>query len=242
MCVSTPQDEGNLTFEVRDTEVSYIQTKNTNQKGTTKQSRSDKPGGQRERADPRLATTGDAVASRASLRQFAKSTPSAAAPSKLTSDEENSQKGKLSHSAQLTVSTGQNKAQLGLNKSNIGEDKSSAQVDFAVRPRSFSSCQGTRTKTIVNKKWQELVPLLDSTGIPINKTVSDLLKLYPSEKVESAVALLKARKRDKHIPNLSGYFVAALKGDWGGKTSPHCQSDRHSKSKEIDRASIFKHW
>lgn len=66
------------------------------------------------------------------------------------------------------------------------------------------------------------------------------MKLYPSEKVESAVALLKARKREKHIPNLSGYFVAALKGDWGSKTSIGSQSDRFDG--EIDTAAVFHHW
>ena len=43
-----------------------------------------------------------------------------------------------------------------------------------------------RVEYTVNKKWQELIPIFDSAGVPINKTVKDLLKLYPREKVESA--------------------------------------------------------
>lgn len=60
LCNSTPQLEKNQTLEVRDTEVSYIETKNTNQKETAKRS--------------------------------------AAALSKLASDEENSQKSRFSFS------------------------------------------------------------------------------------------------------------------------------------------------
>lgn len=39
MCNTPSQGEGNLTLEVRDIEVSYIETKNTNQKETAKQMR-----------------------------------------------------------------------------------------------------------------------------------------------------------------------------------------------------------
>ena len=81
---------------------------------------------------------------------------------------------------------------------------------------------------------------LDSTGIPINKTVTNLLKLYPKEKVESAIALLKVRKREKHIPNPSGYFVSALKGDWAGQnlvSVMKVQGDR-----QTDKAAVFRHW
>ncbi len=218
MCVSTPQLEKNQTLEVRDTEVSLYRDKEYTKKETTEQK---------------------------SDRLINKLNTLAAASPKQALQEEISSRQRLDSSAELTASISQKKVKLELNKSNTDKDKSSAQVDFAVRPRSFSSCQGTRTKTIVNKKWQELVPLLDSAGIPINKTVSDLLKLYPSEKVENAIALLKARKREKHIPNLSGYFVAALKGDWGSKILIESESqdgDRHSKSEEIDTAAIFRHW
>ncbi len=188
LCNSTPQLEKTQTLEVRDTEVSYIETKNTIKEITAKRS--------------------------------------AAALSKLASDEENSQKGRSPHSAKLIASIGQKKVKSELNKSNTDKDKNSAQVDF-----------------IVNKKWQELVPLLDGAGIPINKTVSDLLKLYPSEKVESAVALLKARKREKHIPNLSGYFVSALKGDWGSKILIGSESqDGDRRLSEIDKVAVFRHW
>ena len=75
----------------------------------------------------------------------------------------------------------------------------------------------------------------------MNKTVTNLLKLYPPQKVESAIALLKARKRDSHIPNPSGYFVSALKGDWGAKNLVSEESgDRVSE--EVDKAAVFRHW
>ena len=106
-------------------------------------------------------------------------------------------------------------------QSNPTEEKSSARVDC-----------------IVNKDWKSLISLLDSTGVPINKTIKDLLKLYPTEKVERAIALIKARKRDQYIPNPSGYFVAALKGDW---TSQNLVAEDES-DREVDKGAVFRHW
>ena len=69
----------------------------------------------------------------------------------------------------------------------------------------------------------------------MNKTIRGLLKLYPAEKIERAIAILKERKRDQHIPNLSGYFVAALKGDW---SSINVVGD----SEDVDKGAVFRHW
>jgi len=79
--------------------------------------------------------------------------------------------------------------------------------------------------------------LLDGAGIAINKTLKDLLKLYPSERVENAIAIVKARKREQHIPNLSGYFVSALKGDWGSTNVVN-----NSEPEEVDKGAVFRHW
>ena len=48
---------------------------------------------------------------------------------------------------------------------------------------------------------------------------------------------MKARKRKKHIPNPSGYFVSALKEDWGSQNLVSNESDR-----QIDKAAVFRHW
>ena len=130
--------------------------------------------------------------------------------------EEKNQKDSYLHSDQLKASPSQNKAQSEENKSNPVKEKKVGGVDY-----------------IVNKK---LMSLLDSTGIPINKTIKDLLKLYPVEKVENAIALVRARKREQHIPNPSGYFVAALKGDWGASVT--LAGDRE----EVDQVAVFRHW
>ncbi len=61
--------------------------------------------------------------------------------------------------------------------------------------------------------------------------------MYPKEKVEAAIALVRARKREQQIPNPSGYFVSALKGDWGSKNVVSPQSDG-----EVDQAAVFRHW
>lgn len=65
---------------------------------------------------------------------------------------------------------------------NIDEDKKSVEVDY-----------------IVNAKWKDLIVNLDSAGIPINKTVISLLKMYSSEEVKGAIAIFQSRKRDKYI-------------------------------------------
>ena len=199
MCVSTPQDERNQTLEMRDSNISYIETKNTNQKETTKQE--------------------------LSYYQKTESISIAAALPKSALKEEVNQKGNNPYSAKLTATLGQKKHKSEPNKSNPSEETNVAGVDY-----------------IINTKWKALIPELDKVGIPINKTVINLLKLYPPQKVENAIALLKARKRDSHIPNLSGYFVSALKGDWGSQNLVSDEGDRHSKSEEIDQAAVFRHW
>ncbi|MGL5832777.1 MAG: hypothetical protein ACRC1Z_06020 [Waterburya sp.] len=95
---------------------------------------------------------------------------------------------------ELTASVGQNKAKSEQINQNIGRDKKAGRVDY-----------------IVNKDWEKQIEELDSTGIPVNKTVINLLKMYTSEQVKGVIAIFRSRKRDQHIPNPSGYFVVALK-------------------------------
>jgi len=148
----------------------------------------------------------------------------AAAGLKKPFKEGESQTERNPHTESSTASPGQKKVKSEAMQSNSGDEKNTAKVDY-----------------IVNKDWWSLLPLLDSTGVPINKTIKDLLKLYPEEKVKSAIAILKERKREKHVSNPSGYFVAALQGDWS------CQNvavgepgDRESE--EVDKGAVFRHW
>ena len=145
---------------------------------------------------------------------------SAAAPLKIALKEEVKPKQSIPHSAGLTVPVGQKKQQSGDDVPNIGKENKVAQVDH-----------------IVNKRWRSQIQELDSTGIPINKTVINLLKIYESEQVNNAIALFKVRKREQHIPNPGGYFVAALKEDWASKNLVSSESGA-----EIDAASVFRHW
>ena len=145
----------------------------------------------------------------------------AAASPKTALEEEKSQWSRNHHSARLTASTSQIKQESKQNKSNPESEQKATRVDY-----------------IVNKDWSKLISLLDSAGVPINRTIKDLLKLYPAEKVESAIALVRARKRESHIPNPSGYFVSALKGDWGSKNLVAIAS----ASEEVDQVAVFRHW
>ena len=125
------------------------------------------------------------------------------------------------HSERSTASNSQKKQESGLKQSNVGGEKNIAKVDY-----------------IVNKNYKDLLPLLDSTVVSMSKTIEDLLKLYPSEKVEGAIAILKARKREKYVPNPSGYFVAALKGDWSSQNI----AVEESGDREVDKGAVFRHW
>ena len=149
------------------------------------------------------------------------SEPFAAAGLKKPFKEGENQTDRNPHSDSSTASTDQKKVKSEATQSNPTEEKSSARVDY-----------------IVNKSYKDLIPLLDSAGVHINKTIKDLLKMYPSEKVEAAIALLKARKRDHHVSNLSGYFVAALKGDWTSQSL----AVEESGDREVDKGAVFRHW
>ena len=158
--------------------------------------------------------------------QSIKSKPSSfvAATSKEASKKKKSQTRKNPHSAGQTASTGQKKVRSDSRQLNIDKEKNIAKVDY-----------------IVNKNYKSLFPLLDGAGVPINKTIKDLLKMYPSEKVEGAIAILKARKREHHVSNPSGYFLAALKGDWSSQSLSVGESgDRETE--KVDQGAVFRHW
>ena len=162
-------------------------------------------------------------------RHSNKSSSVAAADFKEALEREKNQRERIPHSVKLTALNSQIRVKPEQKQSNTGEEENFAQVDY-----------------IVNKQWSKLIPLLDSTGIPINRTIKDLLKLYPGEKVENAIAIVKARKRENQIPNLSGYFVAALKGDWASNNlTVEDESDKPkgmASRSEVDKGAIFRHW
>ena len=161
-------------------------------------------------------------------REKETSSPVAAASPKSALEEEKSQSSRNHHSAKLTASNSQKRGKSEIKQTNPNEDTESPEVDF-----------------LVNKEWRSLLPLLDSIGVPINRTLKDLLKLYPSEKVESAIAIVNARKREQHIPNPSGYFVSALKGDWGSKSLVESEGDKPdgmASLREVDKGAVFRHW
>jgi len=145
----------------------------------------------------------------------------AAASPKTAFKEGGSRKDSNPDSEELTAVPSQNKVNSSSRESNPSEEKEAVKVDV-----------------LVNSKWKELIPLLDSTGIPINKTLISLLKLYPSEKVENAIALLRARKREKYIANPSGYFTKILEGDWASKSLANADNE----DSQIDIQAVFGYW
>ena len=174
--------------------------------------------------EPKI-TTKERTTEQSGDRQSDKSNLVAAARQNEALKREKSQKSNNPHSAELIASIAQENSESEPINLNTGKDQNVLEVDF-----------------IVNSKWEKLIPLLDGAGVPINKTVTSLLKLYPKEKVESAIALVKARKREQYIPNVSGYFVSALKGDWGSKTLVARGETGDRQLGEIDKATVFRYW
>jgi hypothetical protein len=105
-------------------------------------------------------------------RSYSESNSIAAASPLRDLKEEERQKQSNPYSEELTPIPGQNKDQSSPIKLENQEERNVARVDY-----------------IINKNWKELIPKLDGARIPINKTVTSLLKLYSKEKVESAITL-----------------------------------------------------
>jgi len=154
-------------------------------------------------------------------RNINKSSSIAAASPKTAFKKGENRKDSNPDSEQLPVSPSQNKVNSSSKELNPGEEKEAARIDV-----------------LVNSKWKELIPELDKAGIPINKTLKDLLKLYPKEKVENAIALLRARKREKYVANPSGYFTKILEGDWASKSLANADNE----DSQIDLQAVFRHW
>lgn len=57
---------------------------------------------------------------------------------------------------------------------------------------------------------------------------------YESKEVESAIALVKVRKRDRYIPNPAGYFVQALTENWAGTSN--------AIALNTDQKAVFGYW
>ncbi|MGK7917337.1 MAG: hypothetical protein AB4038_17615 [Prochloraceae cyanobacterium] len=60
---------------------------------------------------------------------------------------------------------------------------------------------------------------MDQLGVRVNPTVVKVVKVNDKQDVEKAIALLKARKRDGHVSNAAGFFVEALKQNWGSEVA-----------------------
>lgn len=167
LCVTSDRDVETQTLDLRDTNISLYDSKNTIQKETAEQ---------------------DFVAASNKSSFFRGS---------------NGKEDKSSHQGELNPLKEDLKQESTGNKKDIGVDKSSALTETKIK----------------NKNWFSHREELDNLGLQLNSTVLKLIKEYPSQEVERAIAFVKIRKRDKYIENPTGYFVQALKENWGGETN-----------------------
>jgi hypothetical protein len=159
MCVTSPQDEEYLPLEVRHSDLSYIESKITTREVTAKTSDPASFQDARERASSQVESDFEPQQSK----------QSAAAQREIALEEEEIQKRKSSPPQRRTACNGQKKLKSEQVESNPGEDKKVGKVDY-----------------IVNKDWEKQLEELDSTGVPTNKTVINLLKMYTPEQVRIA--------------------------------------------------------
>lgn len=158
----------------------------------------------------------------------------AALPKTALEGEKQPEDSNLSNS-QLSAASEQINDNLSFSAQNDHQDKSVGKVDHIVNSTTRLDKLAEHQRPS-RSKWKESIQDLDKAGIPSNKTLINLLKLYPKEKVDSAIALFKTRKREQYIPNPAGYFTSALKGDWASKS---LMNDGDS---EIDTQAVFRHW
>jgi hypothetical protein len=92
---------------------------------------------------------------------------------------------------------------------------------------------------INNKKWESHLKELETLGVPQNPTVVKMVKSHEAKEVENAIALIRNRKRDKHIPNPAGYFVQALKEKWQDLNVAMKDVSNLDKS---DSKAVFRYW
>ena len=205
MCVTTDRDVTTPQIEVRDSTLSYIETKRTIQKET--------------------AETENESSRRSPLSEERV----AAVSFKTNLESRNYTKEEIHHTQELDALFCQNKS-----TERDNQKATTRQESFPSR-----SIKEIKTTKIVNADWRSLIKELNSLGVQINKTLISLVKMYEEEEVEGAIALLKQRKRETHIPNMAGYFTAALKGGWIKKS---VTSNEPTNSETIDKGSMFRLW
>jgi hypothetical protein len=153
---------------------------------------------------------------------YTKSNQSAAAQQKTVLKKDLNQKQSNNHSVQLNPSLAQNKPGLEDSQEVTRGEKKDGASSINVRKK-------------FNKKWEAQVNELDDLGVGINKTIINLVKMYSEEEVRRAIALLKVRKREKQIPNMAGYFTAAVKGGWSSQRAIDNQDPNSVSSPEVFR-------
>ena len=135
-----------------------------------------------------------------------------------------------------------------------GTEKTSGGVDSKVNTNKNKdttvSDENKNTKSkpsievkINNKEWRSHLDELDQLNVTGNETIVNAVKTYSKEKVENAIALYRQRKRvDGYIENPCGYFMQALKEDWGSKKKLQDKEVLDESIDPTDKEAIFRHW
>ncbi len=156
MCPATAQDVNNQHLEVRDSKLSYIDSKSTPEEKTAETS----AGRGLQNTEVQLgmhkiqSIKPPSPPARGQRASGSASSQSVVAPEKKGLEKEESYKQPKHHLSELTAPPGENKTESADAEENIGQEKNSPRVDY-----------------IVNKQWRSHLKQLDSAGVPINPTV-----------------------------------------------------------------------
>ncbi len=215
LCVPTDRDEEFPTLEVRDSNISYIDTENTSLKETAEQA----------------AAEHKNSFSRGENGEEDKSTHQR----ELKGEKEDLKQESTGNKKDIGVdfSSAQDKLKIKNKKTGrLGEKETRGKAS-----KFHPVTKSPRPQVLPNPDWTLPREDIDSFGLQLNSTVLRLIKEYSSEEVERAIDLLKLRKRDNYIPNPTGYFVQALKENWSSASSAVSEKDKfrywYSLAKEL---------
>ena len=140
---------------------------------------------------------------------------------------------------ELNPVNSENNSQSEAKQTNPVKDQKALQVDEKVNKETSTKVPKPKVEKINNPDWRSHKEQLEKLGVPMNKTVISLVKLYKTEQVEKALAVFKNRKEESNIANPAGYFVQALKQGWG---ATKVVSDSANGENTVDTQAVFRCW
>ena len=141
---------------------------------------------------------------------------------------------------ELNPVNSENNSQSKAKQTNPVKDQKAPQVDEKINKETSTKVPKPKVEKIRNAEWRSHKEQLEKLGVPMNKTVISLVKLYKTEQVSKALAVLRNRKKESNVVNAAGYFVQALKQGWSVTNVATVSQDDSEDT--VDTQAVFRHW